>query len=67
MTSASQPYTDEDDPVPASLRDATLVVTVDDPTWATQLRWFEADLVARLQAVVGADAVVGIEVRVARG
>ena len=50
---------------PLSLRDGTLVVAVDDPAWATQLRWLEADLVARLVDVLGEDEVVRIEVRVA--
>jgi predicted nucleic acid-binding Zn ribbon protein len=52
---------------PASLRDGTLLVTVDDPSWATQLRWLQADLVARLAAAVGQGEVTDIEVRVARG
>lgn len=50
---------------PRSLRDGVLVVTVDEPAWATQLRWLEADLVARLTEVLGADQVSRIEVRVA--
>ncbi len=31
----------------------TLVVAVDDPAWATQLRWLEADLLARLATETG--------------
>lgn len=49
---------------PASLRDGTLVVAVDEPAWATQLRWLEADLVARLEDVLGPGQVARIEVRV---
>jgi predicted nucleic acid-binding Zn ribbon protein len=49
---------------PRSLRDGTLVVAVDDPAWATQLRWLEADLVARLADVIGPGKVQRIEVRV---
>lgn len=49
---------------PLSLRDGTLVVAVDDPAWATQLRWLEADLVARLGEVLGEGEVARIEVRV---
>ena len=49
---------------PVSLRDGTLVVAVDDPAWATQLRWLEADLVARLVEVLGEGEVARIEVRV---
>lgn len=49
---------------PRKLRDGVLTVAVDDPAWATQLRFLEADLVARLEAVVGAGKVTRIEVRV---
>ena len=49
---------------PRSLRDQVLVVAVDEPAWATQLRWLEADLLARLEAVLGAGQVSRIEVRV---
>jgi predicted nucleic acid-binding Zn ribbon protein len=49
---------------PRSLRDGTLVVAVDEPAWATQLRWLEADLVARLGEALGAGQVTRIEVRV---
>ncbi|MGE3834253.1 MAG: DciA family protein [Acidimicrobiia bacterium] len=51
---------------PAALRDGVLVVTVDDPAWATQLRWLQVDLLERLAAVAGAGVVTGVEVRVAR-
>ncbi|HEY2330341.1 MAG TPA: DUF721 domain-containing protein [Acidimicrobiales bacterium] len=51
---------------PASLREGALVVSVDDPAWATQLRWFQADLLARLEAAVGPGEVIEIDVRVAR-
>jgi predicted nucleic acid-binding Zn ribbon protein len=49
---------------PRGLREGTLIVLVDDPAWATQLRWLEADLVARLNELVGPDRVQRIEVRV---
>jgi predicted nucleic acid-binding Zn ribbon protein len=49
---------------PASLRDGTLVVAVDEPAWATQLRWLEADLVARIGDALGPGRVARIEVRV---
>jgi predicted nucleic acid-binding Zn ribbon protein len=51
---------------PASLGESTLVVRVDDPAWATQLRWFQGDLLTRLEAAVGPGEITGIEVRVAR-
>jgi predicted nucleic acid-binding Zn ribbon protein len=49
---------------PRSLKAGTLLVTVDEPGWATQLRWLEADLVARLAEVLGPGQVERIEVRV---
>lgn len=38
---------------PRALKGTALVVAVDDPGWATQLRWLEADLLARIAAVIG--------------
>jgi predicted nucleic acid-binding Zn ribbon protein len=49
---------------PRSLREGVLVVAVDEPAWATQLRWLEADLIARLDGALGAGQVTRIEVRV---
>lgn len=50
---------------PVKLGDGELVVEVDDPAWATQLRFLEADLVARL-AEVGGLTIDRVEVRVRR-
>ena len=52
---------------PRTLRDGTLLVVVDEPAWATQLRWLEADLLTRLNDVLGAGSVARIEVRVQSG
>ena len=49
---------------PRALRDGRLVVTVDEPGWATQLRWLEADLVRRLGDVLGDGQVGAVDVRV---
>jgi len=49
---------------PVAMRETTLVVAVSDPAWATQLRFLESDLVARLQAELGVDAIESIEVKV---
>jgi len=50
---------------PVRLDGATLVVEVDDPAWATQMRFLEGTLRTRLEEVAGA-VVERIEVRVAR-
>ena len=42
----------------------TLVVIADDTTWASQLRWLEAELIARIEEVSGSDRVQTIKVRV---
>jgi predicted nucleic acid-binding Zn ribbon protein len=47
---------------PVSLRDGTLRVAVDQPGWATQLRYLETDLVQRCEGVLGAGAVARLEV-----
>ena len=51
---------------PRSLRNGVLVVAVDEPAWATQLRWLEADLLTRLADVLGHGVVESIDVRVRR-
>lgn len=50
---------------PVKLDGATLVVKVDDPAWATQLKFLESTLKQRLLEVAGA-TIERIEVRVAR-
>ena len=42
---------------PTKLAGGTLVIAVDDPAWATQLRYLEGDLVARCNEALGAVAV----------
>jgi predicted nucleic acid-binding Zn ribbon protein len=49
---------------PRSLRQGTLVVAVSDPAWATQLRFLEAELVARIRATTASTEVTAIQVRV---
>ena len=51
---------------PLSLRQGTLVVAVDDPAWVTQLRWLEADLLARFADAVGEGVVTGLRIRARR-
>ena len=49
---------------PVSLRDGVLVVHVDEPAWATQLRYLTGELLERLGDAVGAGVVTRVEVRV---
>jgi predicted nucleic acid-binding Zn ribbon protein len=49
---------------PLSLRAGVLAVAVDEPAWATQLRFLEGDLLGRLAERVGSGKVARIEVRV---
>jgi predicted nucleic acid-binding Zn ribbon protein len=52
---------------PVSFDDGRLVVEVDLPGWATQLRYLEAELLAKLDELLGAAVVTAIDVRVGRG
>jgi predicted nucleic acid-binding Zn ribbon protein len=49
---------------PVSLRRGRLVVAVPDSAWATQLRFLEPQLLARLADAFGSDEVTAIDVRV---
>jgi predicted nucleic acid-binding Zn ribbon protein len=49
---------------PVSLEGGRLVVAVSDGGWATQLRFMERDLLARVSEHVGDGVVTGLEVRV---
>ena len=48
---------------PVELRDGTLVVACDEPAWASQLRWMEAELCRRLSARLDGVSVLAIRVR----
>jgi len=47
---------------PTALHATTLVVAVEDPAWATQLRFLVTDLVHRCDDVVGAGVVTEVRV-----
>jgi hypothetical protein len=49
---------------PIALRDGVLSVGVEDPAWATQLRFLEAELLRQIAEEFGPDEVRAIEVRV---
>jgi Dna[CI] antecedent, DciA len=51
---------------PVRIDGTRLVVVVDDPAWATQLRYLDAELRARLERVLGPGAVQTIDVVVRR-
>mgnify|MGYP005816498463 CR=1 FL=1 len=51
---------------PRSLNDGVLVVSVDEPAWATQLRYLAPQLCDRLAEVTGDRLVERLEVRVER-
>jgi predicted nucleic acid-binding Zn ribbon protein len=51
---------------PVAIRHGALVVAVDDPTWASQLRWLGPDLLARLAEAAGEPVADRLEVRVGR-
>jgi predicted nucleic acid-binding Zn ribbon protein len=50
---------------PVRLESGTLVIQVDEPGWATQLRFLESDLRSRLRDAAGVE-ITKLEVRVAR-
>ena len=47
---------------PSALHATTLVVAVDDPAWATQLRYLGSDLVARCSEALGAGVVTEVRI-----
>jgi predicted nucleic acid-binding Zn ribbon protein len=49
---------------PVSLTRGVLVIGVEHPGWATQLRFMTADITARVAAVSGTDAVEQVEIKV---
>ena len=51
---------------PISLRDGVLRVEVDEPGWATQLRYLAPEILRRCADVAGPGVVVSVEVKVAR-
>lgn len=49
---------------PVTVRDGKVVVRVDDPVWASQLRWMESQVVEHMAASPGFEQVTGLIVRV---
>jgi predicted nucleic acid-binding Zn ribbon protein len=50
---------------PLRIEDGRLLVEVDDPAWATQVRFLERDIVRKVQDASGA-RIIGVDVRVKR-
>jgi len=51
---------------PAAIDGERLVVVADDPVWASEFRWLEKELIARVETVSGSDRIKGLTVRVQR-
>lgn len=49
---------------PRSVVDGCLNLEVDSSAWASQLRWQQSDLLARVEALVGARSITSVAVRV---
>ena len=49
---------------PMRLVDGELVVAVDDPAWATEMRFFSSELIGRINAAAEEEAVTSLTVRV---
>lgn len=51
---------------PKSLHKGVLVIAVEEPAWATQISWLEADMISRIRDMAGPESVERIEVVVRR-
>ncbi|WP_436794075.1 DUF721 domain-containing protein [Actinospongicola halichondriae] len=51
---------------PAGLEGGRLVLVADDPAVVSHVRWLEADLIERLDGLLGVGRVTGVDVRVSR-
>ena len=51
---------------PSAIDGDRLVVSADDPTWASEFRWLENEVVARLAEIAGSDRIAAVSVRVRR-
>ena len=49
---------------PVRVRGGTLLVSVDDPAWASELRWMTEEIATRARDVLGDPSITRIEVRV---
>jgi len=49
---------------PAAIDGDQLVVSVDDPAWASEFRWLETQVLERVRDVSGSDRITRLQVRV---
>ena len=47
-----------------AVRGSEILVSVDDPAWASQISWLEAQLLERIAGIVGPDRITAVRVRV---
>jgi hypothetical protein len=52
---------------PLAIEDGCLRIGVDNPTWAGHLRWSEAEIVGRIERLLGPGVVTSVTTRVVRG
>lgn len=50
---------------PVGVQRGCLRVATSEPAWASQLRWQQAAILAKVEALVGAGSIVSVEVRIA--
>ena len=50
--------------VPVTLQHGRLLVRVDDPAWASQLRWMEPQVLGQLRMLPGYEKVEALDIRV---
>ncbi len=51
---------------PAAIDGDELVIVADSPAWASECRWLQNELLARVESVSGSDRIKGVTVRVQR-
>ena len=50
-----------------AVRGSDLLVSVDDPAWASQISWLETQLLERIDGIIGSGRITAVRVRVEPG
>ena len=50
-----------------AVRGSELLVSVDDPAWASQISWLETQLLERIDGIIGPGRITAVRVRVEPG